>query len=213
MYKRQLFLTGYSEGGYATMAALELLEKEYGDTIPVTAAAPMAGSYDMKGTADYILLSKDEYSEPHLPLFLLYSYNRYYKWDILKDIIQAPIYKQITTYVAEKEKGNIIATDFPIERSKLYEESFLSSYKNGEETQLNNALKENSLMDWKPTMPIHLYHCKGDKIVPSFNSQNAYDSFVKNGSKSTALILKEGGTHNSCSIPLYLEAFAWFDTL
>ncbi len=209
----KLFLTGYSEGGYATMAALELLEKEYGDTIPVTAAAPMAGSYDMKGTADYILLSKDEYSEPHLPLFLLYSYNRYYKWDILGSIIQAPIYEQITTYVAEKEKGNIIETDFPIERSKLYEESFLSSYKNGEETQLNDALKENSLMDWKPTMPIHLFHCKGDKVVPSFNSQNAYDSFVKNGSTSTKLILKDGGTHDSCSIPLYLEAFAWFDTL
>ncbi len=209
----KLFLTGYSEGGYATMAALELLEKEYSDTIPVTAAAPMAGSYDMKGTADYILLSKDEYSAPHLPLFLLYSYNRYYKWDILESMLQAPIYEQITTYVDEKEKGNIIATNFPIERNKLYEESFLTSYKNGEEVQLNEALKENSLMDWKPTMPIHLYHCKGDKIVPAFNSQNAYNNFVKNGSTSTELILKDGGTHDSCSIPLYLEAFSWFDKM
>ena len=209
----KLFLSGYSEGGYATMAALELLEKEYADTLPVTAAAPMAGSYDMKGTADYILLNKDEYSAPHLPLFLLYSYNRYYKWDNLDNILQAPIYKQITTYIAEKEKGNIVSTNFPIERNKLYTESFLTSYKNAEETQLNDALKENSLMDWKPTMPIHLYHCKGDKIVPAFNSQNAYDSFVKNGSTSTKLILKDGGTHDSCSIPIYLEAFGWFDTL
>jgi hypothetical protein len=62
-------------------------------------------------------------------------------------------------------------------------------------------------------MPMRLYHCKGDVVVPSFNSQNAYDTFVKNGSTSVKLILKDGGSHSSCSIPAYLEAFAWFDRL
>jgi hypothetical protein len=50
-------------------------------------------------------------------------------------------------------------------------------------------------------------------VVPSFNSQNAYDAFIKNGSTSVKLILKDGGSHSSCSIPAYLEAFAWFDSL
>jgi pimeloyl-ACP methyl ester carboxylesterase len=209
----KLFLTGYSEGGYATMAALELLEKEYKETLPVTAAAPMAGSYDMKATADYVLLGEEEYSTPHLPLFLLYSYNRYYGWDLLESMLQEPIYNEITTFITEKEKGNITSTDFPIERSKLYEESFLASYKNGQETQLNEALEANSIMDWKPTMPMRLYHCKGDVVVPSFNSQNAYDSFKNNGSSSVKLILKDGGSHSACSIPAYLEAFYWFDSL
>jgi pimeloyl-ACP methyl ester carboxylesterase len=209
----KLFLTGYSEGGYATMSALELIEKEYKDTLSVTAAAPMAGSYDMKATADYVLLGENEYSTPHLPLFLLYSYNRYYGWDILASMLQAPIYDEITKFISEKEKGNVLSTNFPIERSRLYEESFLTSYREGQEVQLNKALKENSIMNWKPTMPMRLYHCKGDVVVPSFNSQNAYDAFVKNGSTSVKLILKEGGSHSSCSIPAYLEAFAWFDSL
>ena len=209
----KLFLTGYSEGGYATMAALELIEKEYGDSLVVTAAAPMAGSYDMKATADYILLDKEEYSEPHLPLFLLYSYNKYYSWDLLGSMLQAPIYNQINTFIAEKEKGNITPTNFPIERNKLYEDSFLSSYKDGQESQLDEALQINSLIKWKPTMPMRLYHCKGDKVVPSFNSKNAYDSFLKNGSTSVELILKDGGTHDGCSIPMYLEAFIWFDKM
>jgi len=208
----KLFLSGYSEGGYATMAALELLEKEYADSLPVTAAAPMAGSYDMKATADYILLGEHEYPAAHLPLFLLYSYDRYYGWNSLNTMLKEPIYKAMKTYIAEKEKGNIVSTNFPIERSKLYEESFLESYKNKEEVQLNEALQSNSVMDWKPTMPMRLYHCKGDKIVPSFNAQNAYDSFKKKGSTSVKLILKEGGTHDSCSIPTYLEAFSWFDS-
>ncbi len=209
----KLFLTGYSEGGYATMAALELLEKEYGDTLTVTAAAPMAGSYDMKGMADYILLGEEEYSEPHLPLFLLYSYDRYYQWNHLESMLQAPIYDEITNYIAKKEEGVTLETEFPIERDSLYTESFLSSYKNGEETELNEALKENSLMNWKPTMPMRLYQCKGDKIVPAFNAQNAYDSFIENGSTSVELVLKDGGTHDSCSLPIYLEAFTWFDSL
>jgi len=209
----KLFLTGYSEGGYATMAALELLEKEYADSLPVTASAPMAGSYDMKATADYVLLGENEYTAPHLPLFLLYSYNRYYEWDTLASILQAPIYNEITTFVSEKEKGNITATSFPIERNKLYEESFIRSYKKGEEVQLTEALKANSIMDWKPNMPMYMFHCKGDKVVPSFNSQLAYDSFMKNGSTSVKLILKEGGTHDTCAIPAYLGAFTLFDKM
>lgn len=211
-HNEKLFLTGYSEGGYATMAAAELLEKEYQDLLPVTAVAPMAGSYAMKETADYIL-NLEEYPTPEFALFLLYSYNRYYEWDNLQNILQDNVFTDINNFIAEKEKGNIVATNFPKKRSELYKETFISSYQNGEESLLNDSLTQNSLLDWQPTVPMHLYHCTGDKVVPALNSQIAYDTFVKNGSTSVELILNEGGTHNSCSIPTYIQAFTWFEGL
>jgi dienelactone hydrolase len=39
----QLFLTGYSEGGYATMSLHKLLEEEHADEFTVTASAPAPG--------------------------------------------------------------------------------------------------------------------------------------------------------------------------
>ena len=45
----QLFLTGYSEGGYAAMASLQKIENE--GELQVTMAAPMAGPYIMDGLA------------------------------------------------------------------------------------------------------------------------------------------------------------------
>ncbi len=42
----KLFLMGYSEGGYATMATALKIQNEY-PTINLTAVAPMAGSYDL----------------------------------------------------------------------------------------------------------------------------------------------------------------------
>ncbi len=207
----RLFLSGYSEGGYVTMAALEEIEKHYKDVLPVTAAAPMAGSYDMKTTADMVLAAKD-YKYPNLPAFVLYSYNYYYKWNKLNEIFKPPYDKELDRFFKEKAKGNMLHIDLPSNRDKLYQDKFIKDYFEKKEKWLEDALIENSLLDWKPTMKMRLYHCKGDDVVPVINSINAYNSFVKNGSDSVELVTKEGGSHGECSIPFYIDAYEWFDT-
>ena len=66
----QLFVTGYSEGGYVAMAALEALE-EAGD--PVAFAAPMAGPYmlDRMGQA---VLAADTLPVPSFIANVAYAY-------------------------------------------------------------------------------------------------------------------------------------------
>jgi hypothetical protein len=69
----QLFLTGYSEGGYASMATLKKIEEEQLTDLKVTMAAPMAGPYALKMMADGV------FSQPKLgvPSFMAnvgYSY-------------------------------------------------------------------------------------------------------------------------------------------
>ena len=51
----QLFLAGYSEGGYVTLAAHKEIEENYSSEFTVTASAPMAGSYDLDLTARSII--------------------------------------------------------------------------------------------------------------------------------------------------------------
>ena len=43
----QLFIAGYSEGGYVAMATHKLIEEKYADEFTITASAPMAGPHDM----------------------------------------------------------------------------------------------------------------------------------------------------------------------
>ena len=45
----QLFLTGYSEGGHASLATDKLIQDKYSDRLHVTASSPMSGAYDMSG--------------------------------------------------------------------------------------------------------------------------------------------------------------------
>ncbi|HPE60932.1 MAG: hypothetical protein KDI15_08950 [Thiothrix sp.] len=51
----QLFLTGYSQGGYVTMAAHQALEALNAADLQVTASVPAAGPYDVGATLDALL--------------------------------------------------------------------------------------------------------------------------------------------------------------
>eukprot|EP00013_Stygamoeba_regulata_P024357 CAMPEP_0177643212 /NCGR_PEP_ID=MMETSP0447-20121125/8038_1 /TAXON_ID=0 /ORGANISM="Stygamoeba regulata, Strain BSH-02190019" /LENGTH=362 /DNA_ID=CAMNT_0019145499 /DNA_START=355 /DNA_END=1439 /DNA_ORIENTATION=- len=89
-WNRRLFLVGYSEGGYAAMATLKLLETAHAD-VPVTGAAPMAGPFDLSGTFLNFVLRDRKLPRPyHIPLFL-YSYNHvYHLWNRSSEIFQQP---------------------------------------------------------------------------------------------------------------------------
>jgi dipeptidyl aminopeptidase/acylaminoacyl peptidase len=51
----QLFLTGYSEGGYATLAAQKEMEQNLPQEFPLTASMAAAGPYDMSATAQHFV--------------------------------------------------------------------------------------------------------------------------------------------------------------
>ena len=70
----QLFIAGYSEGGYVAMATHQLIEQKYADEFQVTASAPMAGPYDMSFSSKRIL-SINSYPQPGYISFTYMSYN------------------------------------------------------------------------------------------------------------------------------------------
>jgi len=50
----QVFLAGYSEGGYATLAVQKTIEAECQSEFSLTAVAPLSGPYDLQGTTQAI---------------------------------------------------------------------------------------------------------------------------------------------------------------
>ncbi|MCZ7636503.1 MAG: lipase family protein [Verrucomicrobia bacterium] len=74
----QLFLCGYSQGGYAAMAVLRELEQFHTEEFPITAAATMAGAYDLSGVTTDDFLSDRPMPSPYYFALLLAAYQEIY---------------------------------------------------------------------------------------------------------------------------------------
>ncbi|MCB0636640.1 MAG: hypothetical protein KDC54_08485, partial [Lewinella sp.] len=74
----QLFLTGYSQGGHASMALHRSLELDHSDEFTVTAASHLSGPYSISGTMRDLILSDEAYGYvAYLPNTIL-SYHTVY---------------------------------------------------------------------------------------------------------------------------------------
>jgi hypothetical protein len=79
---------------------------------------------------------------------------------------------------------------------------------------LRLALRDNDLYRWTPRAPLRLYHCRADRDVIFANSTVARDSFLSRGATQVELIDPLPiGDHGACTVPSFLLAKAWFDTL
>ncbi len=72
-WNSKLFLMGYSEGGFVTLAATRELQQNASAEFTVTAAAPLSGPHDLSGTMRTLILSDTPFKAPYYLPFLLTS--------------------------------------------------------------------------------------------------------------------------------------------
>jgi len=208
----QLYLTGYSEGGYVTLATQKELEQNFNDEFTISATAPMAGTYDLKGTAGF-LFQQTEYNYPANIAFFLHAYNELYNWNRLDDIFIAPYNTIIPTLFDGSLTFGEINAQLPKEVSSLIKQDFITNYFNGNEELFLSALEENSPLNWTPSAPIHFFHGDADDVSPYQNTLTAVESLTANGATDIRLTTIPGGTHETASLPSLLGAITWIDSL
>lgn len=211
----KLFLVGYSEGGYATMAAIKEIQEKYAAEITVTAAAPMAGPYDLS-TSLADTLSSGTYPAPGYIAFALWAYDRVYSLDMSARIFMPVFATSLDslfdgTHDLQREINPVLPTDL----ATLFLGSFLTAFSGTGEAQLKARIAENNLHHWAPAFPVRLIHCRGDEIVSFKNSQTAFDNFIANGAGGFVELIDpvSTGSHATCAIPAVLAAKVWFDSL
>ena len=208
----QLFLTGYSEGGYSTLAVQKEIEEKYSQQFNITAVAPMAGPYDLKGTSDF-LFQQLEYKYPAYIAYLFYAYDTLYQWKRLDEIFQTPYSEKIPALFDGSKTFAEINNQLPTSFHSLLKQNFIENYINGNETALSAALAENSLLNWTPSAPIHFFHGDADDVAPYQNVISAIESFKANGATNIKLTTIPGGTHESSGLPSVFGAVSWFESL
>ncbi len=204
----KLFLTGYSEGGGATMALHKYIEEK--SDLKVTLSAPAAGAYNKTAFAREILKTGENLTFlPHF-LWVIHSYNKFYKlnrnWS---NLVNQPY---ATTLNAVSHPFNYRNAAV----SKNPQELFTSALRNGilneTDTQFLNVLADNDVYDWKPKAPVRLYYGTEDDYVFPVNSETAYNAMKARGANVT-LIAYDGLNHSTAFLPYIMDVFNLFETL
>jgi pimeloyl-ACP methyl ester carboxylesterase len=207
----QLFLGGYSQGGFVTMALHKELETNYSDLFSVTASAPMAGPHDLLGTALFITQG-ETYPSPSFISFLALAYNDIYGWDRLDEIFESPFNNTIPVLFNGALSTWEIDNSIPNNLDELFRDSFIEDLRNNPDNYFRNALIDNSPLNWGPRAPVTIIHGDADTYVPFQNATSARSNLLLNGASSVEIVVIEGGDHGSSVLPAIEYTLNWFNS-
>jgi len=183
----QLFLTGYSEGGYDALATLEKIEQE--GELQVTLAVPMAGPYDMNRTAFGVL------SQPTLPIpsymaYVSHAYALAYDEDIAS-IINEPYASELENLFDGSKARPEIDPELPNVTTGpdgLFNPIFVNDFFTNSDNWFRMTLVENNVHTWGPQTPVRLVHCLGDNVVPFGMAQIAEATMKAYGAADVSIV-------------------------
>ena len=217
----QLFLTGYSEGGYAAMATLKKIEEEQLTDLKVTMATPMAGPYALKLMADGVL-SEPIIAVPSFMANLGYSYAKANNQEV-NSVINEPYASKLPTLFngdLDRSKIDPELTTVTTGESGLFVQSFVSNYFTQDDHWFKVAVTKNNLHDWVPTTPLRLVHCEGDDVIPYAISALTEGTMQAMGAADVQLVPVEATLglntklgHGACGSPAYGVATKIFATV
>ncbi len=211
---KQLFASGYSQGGHATMAFQKVVEAdpELHKEFPITASVPMSGAYDLTGVQESNMFTT--YSHPGYLPYLMVSYQEVYKlYDNLKTTFIAPYDSTVLSlFNGEHSMGEVNRAMPKIPKDAIKTE-IIEAYLKNEDYPFKVALKENSTHAWVPKSPMMLCYCEGDEQVNYKNSVVAYKSMKKLGAKHLRLNrIDKNMSHGTCALYTTLYAKMYFDS-
>lgn len=207
----KLFLAGYSEGGYVTLAAQRALEKNRSLPLELIAVAAGAGGYDLFGMLSDFTTGSGSHVQPSYIVFLIMAYERTYLWNKSLEYYFSKEYAALipelmdgthdSAYINSKLTGNL---------ALLFNPDFYRNLTGTGEMELKKALFVNSLSDWKPLAPLRLYHGTNDEIIPFRNSEMTYSNFLEHQAGHVEFISLAAPSHAAGIQPMLASVVPWF---
>lgn len=209
-FSDKLFLAGYSEGGYVTLAAAHEIETNSTHDLTLTAVAAGAGGYDLNDMLGGIA-TESYYDYPSYIAFVMMAYNNTYSWNKpLSYFFAAPYATALTQYMDGTHDGDEINAKLTTDMPTLFESGFYARLKQpGEETDLKQAIAKNDVSGWNTAVPIRLYHGTKDEIIPVTNSEITLQHFQNAGSTTVTLTEIPNGTHGTSLEPMIEDVIPW----
>jgi len=157
-----VFLSGFSEGGWASLAALRLLE---GQGKSVAGSAQVAGAYDLRRVS---LPAAMKGGAPSHSLYLAYAaWGQAAYYGHALDSVLTPEYAATVERLFAGAKPKEILRTLPQEPRQMFNQAFLDAFDRDEAHWYLESFAANSLLDVSPRAPVRLYYGSKDvDVVP-----------------------------------------------
>jgi predicted esterase len=206
-WNKKLYISGFSEGGYATLSLQKMLEEDAKGEFDLKASTCGAGAYDKSAFMKYLVNNETHgnagYNRSYL--WVLLSYNWIYNINLPMSHFFVPPYDALI------ERDKHMAT---IQESfhRILQPSFVKGVNEGTEQKFLAAVADNDLTGWKPVTPTQLYHGTSDQLVFYFNSENAYESMKAKGATQVELITLKDKDHSTAVLEYLMGTYSFFNS-
>ncbi len=225
IWNNQLYLIGYSEGGYVTMATSRMIQEnsKYSGIYTIRASSPMGGPYSISEVMRFVMLRKEKFGDGYFLPMTLRGFNAVYgntygdgiftkekslkpQWQFLWDLADGYHTPEEVNEKMPPVPGDILSDE-------------MVSQLRDSESIVYKVLKENDLINWQcmPSMPMHLYHAENDDRVPFENSVVIKAAFQKQGEDVPLVPLfhlpEMKSIHLGAALPGFLEGYYWFSSI
>ncbi len=213
---KDLFIFGYSQGGWATMQLQKAIEKNYSEEFNLIASSCAAGPYSIGFMNDFIAKS----TEYPMPYFLGYLLNSYHSLELypnpLSDLFQEPYASKIPALYNGTNTGGTINAALTTNMANLLTSEFRTGFDTGTKfSVLKSAFTANSVAPWIISTPTRLYHGGADELIPISLSNKMLQDLKTAGTpnEKIELIIIPGASHTGGAIPVGVSTITWFMSL
>jgi pimeloyl-ACP methyl ester carboxylesterase len=213
---KDLYIFGYSQGGWATMQLQKAIEKNYSEEFNLIASSCAAGPYSIGFMNDFIAKSTD-YPMPYFLGYLLNSYSSLKLFpNPLSDLFQEPYGTKIPTLFNGTNTGGTINAALTTNMANLLTSEFRMGFDtNTKFAGLKSAFIANSVAPWAISTPTKLYHGSADELIPVSLSNKMFLDLKTAGTLDSKLELKiiPGADHTGGVFPVGISTIEWFLSL
>jgi pimeloyl-ACP methyl ester carboxylesterase len=184
----QLFMAGYSEGGYATMAALRAMEAAGSPHLAnLVGVSPGAGPYSVTATMDNMLALVRERS----------TFLRLVAWP--------GVLRSLSESTRSLLRELLLREAIPPEADVTLTSTFIDLYLSDDTAALDAV---SNVHDWKPTFPVLMFHGRDDRTVGYDVATRTLSTQRSRGSVSASLTSCYAGAgvpagHLECVLPYF----------
>lgn len=207
LWNNQVFLAGYSEGGYATLATQKMIQEKAASEFNLVSTSCGSGPYATQAFYKYIT------TQPtlgklanYLYAWQILSYNEYYH-------LNKPVSYYFKAPYAEMIRNR--PTDAQLITESFHEictDQFKADVQNPD-SEIGKALADNDLTGWVSKTPLHLLHGDQDEYIAYLNTTEVVKSMLSLGATTTQLTRIPNGYHVPTEVIYMRRTLEWFNKL
>jgi hypothetical protein len=196
-----LYLSGYSQGAHAALATQRELQAHPLPGLSLRKTIAGSGAYSLSNVQKKYVFDNPEYTNPSFIPYLMLGYQNVYGnlYTDIKQVFAAPYSTTIPDLFNGMLTVEEIDNQLPLAWKSMFVPSYLWNFQYKYFHPVNNALRANDVINWKPLTDLHLYYCTCDEQVANENSLLAYLMFILKGSRNVTCLPVGPFSHVDCA--------------